>query len=172
MEGTTSYGGIDSVFLKKGLRFSFEPPPLPGNPLLFNLEPPTESELSPNPTTRYKIKQQHRVDEFIFPSSESPKLTIKVKRKKKRETWGGRSGSTGIGALAVGKYIVEGAEVRRRRGLAGVQPRIPHLLLLALLLHPQRLQFDRARDETHIRILLDEVADPPIVVVFFLLFPS
>jgi hypothetical protein len=47
MEGTTSYGGIDSVFLKKGLRFSFEPAPPPGNPLLFNFEPPIESELSP-----------------------------------------------------------------------------------------------------------------------------
>ena len=46
MEGTTSYGGRLSVFLKKGLRFSFEPG-APPRPAEFSFDLPIESELSP-----------------------------------------------------------------------------------------------------------------------------
>lgn len=79
-----------------------------------------------------------------------------------------RGGAARVRALAVRQHVVERAQVRRGRRFAGVQPTVPHLLLLALLLDPQRLQLHRARYEADVRILLHQVADPPIVVVLFL----
>jgi hypothetical protein len=77
----------------------------------------------------------------------------------------GRSGSPGIGTLAVREYVVEGAKVGRRRSFACIETRIASLLAL---LSPQRLQFDRAGDETNVRALLHQPADPPVIVVLLL----
>ena len=77
----------------------------------------------------------------------------------------GRSGSAGIGTLAVGEYVVEGAQVGRRRSFACIETRIASLLAL---LSPQRLQFDRAGDETDVRALLHQPPDPPVIVVLLL----
>jgi len=77
----------------------------------------------------------------------------------------GRSGSPGIGTLAVRENVVEGAQVGRRRSFACIETRIASLLAL---LSPQRLQFDRAGDETDVRALLHQPADPPVIVVLLL----
>ena len=81
-------------------------------------------------------------------------------------TWSGRGGSSRIGAFAVGEDVVEGAEVGRRGGLAGVEPRVAHLLTG---LQPQCLQLHRTGNESHVGVLFDQTSDPPIIVVLFLM---
>lgn len=63
-------------------------------------------------------------------------------------TGSGRGGTAGVGALAVGEDIIEGAEVGGGGGLAGVEAGRPaaqarRSTLLALLLDPQCLELDR-----------------------------